>query len=196
MQTIANYLRDLVNFNVYPPKKKYIGGMPVVTFESLLHNITSRIQLYHLLDGKSFNHRSISTLSVESFFSLMSRMRGTYNGCPKSTCLSSIFQNILHMEQLQSDPKNIFYVHVSNKKTYPDFIPMSDNEDTQSSDGEDTNNMFRKHKFDVPNNRKKRKRSDEITTGNQQRKRICPVRIFFRPYEDKIKTTTRHGLPD
>lgn len=196
MESMANYLRNLVNFNVYPPKKQYIAGIPVVTFESLLHNITSRIQLYHILDGRSFNHRSISTLSVESFFSLMSRMRGTYNGCPKATCLSSIFQNILHMEQLQSDPTNIFYVHVSNKKSYPDFMPMSDTESTHSVDADSENTIFSKHKFDVPRKKQKRKRCDDITTGNEQRKRICPVRIFFRPYEDKIKTTTRHGLPD
>ena len=104
MQDMADYLSRMVNFNVYPPPKQYICGIPIITFECLMQNITTRFQLYSQCRNNMYNQRSISTLSVETLFSHLSRMHGTYNGCPRAVDVSKMLQTMVEMENLQSDP--------------------------------------------------------------------------------------------
>ena len=66
------FLTQNANFDVYP-SHHYYRGMPIVTYEALLQNKTTRIQLYQYADGNTYNSRSISTLCNESFFSDITR---------------------------------------------------------------------------------------------------------------------------
>ena len=104
MQDMADYLSSFANFDVYPPNKQYIGGIPITTYECLMHNITTRFQLYSYANNNMYNHRSISTLSVESLFSHLSRMHGTYNGCPRAVDISRMLKTMVEMDTLQKDP--------------------------------------------------------------------------------------------
>ena len=104
LQDMADYLSKLANFDLYPPQKQYISGIPITTYECLMQNITTRLQLYSCANQHMYNHRSISTLSVESLFSHLSRMHGTYNGCPRAVDVSRMLQTMVEMDKLQKDP--------------------------------------------------------------------------------------------
>ena len=52
----------------YPPPTTHVNGIPIRTFEAILHNISTRFSLFILASENSYNTRAISTLAVESFF--------------------------------------------------------------------------------------------------------------------------------
>ena len=70
------YWNDMYSFLVskckicdYLPSTTHVQGIPVKTFEALLHTISTHFSLYSLASGNSYNTRAISTLAIESFFS-------------------------------------------------------------------------------------------------------------------------------
>ena len=62
------YLTDGINFDTFPSvsTQRYIHGMPIQTFEVILHNISTHVSLYSLAFGENYNTRSVSTLVSES----------------------------------------------------------------------------------------------------------------------------------
>ena len=62
------YLIGKCNISDYPPPTTHVEGIPIKTFEALLHAISTRFSLYVLSSKNSYNSRAISTLAVESFF--------------------------------------------------------------------------------------------------------------------------------
>ena len=62
------YLTEGINFDTFPSlsTQRYIHGMPIQTFEALLHNISTCVSLYVLAFGEKYNTRSVSTLVSES----------------------------------------------------------------------------------------------------------------------------------
>ena len=64
------FLNEQVNFVKYPFNHNcYVEGMPTQTFEAILQNISTHIQLYEFASDGHYNTCSISTLLNESFFS-------------------------------------------------------------------------------------------------------------------------------
>ena len=70
------YLIDMHNFLMkfyhpehFPMNTSYVKHLPSTTFQSIMHNISTRLHLYHLSEAKTYNHCSVSTLAVESLFS-------------------------------------------------------------------------------------------------------------------------------
>jgi len=53
----------------FPPPGAYVKSLPIAQFEGLLMNIDRRIQLYAITQNKTYNHRSVSSLDSETFFS-------------------------------------------------------------------------------------------------------------------------------
>ena len=80
------YMQSKHIFSTYPPPKNYIGGIPIKTFEALLHCISMRFSLFCMLSTHSYNTRSISTLAVESFFSDLARYE--FSGLGKQNLLN------------------------------------------------------------------------------------------------------------
>ena len=65
------YLTKGIDFDMFPsPFGCYIKGMPIQTFEAILQNILTRLQLYKFAHDGNYNARSVSTLSNESFFQI------------------------------------------------------------------------------------------------------------------------------
>ena len=77
-------------FSTYPPAKNYIAGIPIKTFEALLHCISTRFSLFCISSTHSYNTRSISTLAVESFFSDLARYEFSGLGAPKAVDIPKI----------------------------------------------------------------------------------------------------------
>ena len=70
------YLIEGINFDTFPSvsTQRYIHGMPIQTFEAILHNISTCVLLYALAFGKNYNTRSVSTLVSESCSSDIHRL--------------------------------------------------------------------------------------------------------------------------
>ena len=49
-----------------PPPTTHVQGIPVKTFEALLHTISTCFSLYALASVNSYNTRAISTLAIEA----------------------------------------------------------------------------------------------------------------------------------
>ena len=64
------FLTADVNFMSVPFQYdgQYIKGMSWQTYEAILQNISTHIQLYSFTKGGTYNSRAVSTLANESFF--------------------------------------------------------------------------------------------------------------------------------
>ena len=60
----------------------HVCGLPSVTFQAILHNISTRIQLYALSRHKKYNQQAVFTLAVESMFSVLTTLSRTTSGIP------------------------------------------------------------------------------------------------------------------
>ena len=62
------FLTDGIDFDEFPSisTQRYIHGMPIQTFEAILHNLCTRIHLYGLAEGSTYNTCAASTLVSES----------------------------------------------------------------------------------------------------------------------------------
>ena len=69
---INNYLFRFYDPQHFPVSLMHICGLPSTTFQGILQNISTRIQLYRLSQNNTYNQQSVSTLAVESFFSDLS----------------------------------------------------------------------------------------------------------------------------
>ena len=64
-----NFLTQNIDFTEYPSTTTH-KGIQIITFEGILQGISTRISLYGLVLGGTFNKRAISTLGIESYFLL------------------------------------------------------------------------------------------------------------------------------
>ena len=70
LMDMHEFLTEGINFNAVPFQfpGRYIKGITWQIYEALLQLILTRIQLYSFAHEKSYNARSVSMLSNESFF--------------------------------------------------------------------------------------------------------------------------------
>ena len=70
LMDMHEFLTEGINFNAVPFQfsGRYIKGIMWQTYEALLQLISMRIQLYSFAHERSYNARSVSMLSNESFF--------------------------------------------------------------------------------------------------------------------------------
>ena len=82
------YLMKFYDLEHFPMNTSYVCHLPSTTFQSIMQNISTRIHLYHLSRFKTYNHRSVSTLAVESLFldlsSLAANTKWNTSGCKHS----------------------------------------------------------------------------------------------------------------
>ena len=57
MFNLYSFLTDGVDFDEFPSisTQCYIHGMPIQTFKAILHNVCTRIHLYELAEGSTYN---------------------------------------------------------------------------------------------------------------------------------------------
>ena len=98
------FLTDGINFNCitfqYPGR--YIKGITWQTFEALLQNISTHIQLYSYTNCGTYNTRAVSTLANESFFVDLVRYDKESHGYPKGTNLSHVFGRVVLIKPFQT----------------------------------------------------------------------------------------------
>ena len=77
-----NYMLSFYDSSYFPMNTTHVKGWPSTTFQAIVQNISTRLQLYSLSAQKTYNHRAISTLAVESMFSSLSSLCQNSSGIP------------------------------------------------------------------------------------------------------------------
>ena len=64
-----------VDFGIFPPVTRYFKGVPVVTYEGILLDIDSKLQLYGI--SGSYNVRSVGSLAAETTVGVLQSLNST-----------------------------------------------------------------------------------------------------------------------
>ena len=97
------YLTKDIDFERFPGYTQYVKGIPIVTYAGILQNISVRLSLYNVSKFGTYNHRSISSLVCESFFSTMASKDPGQTGCPKAVDVPKIMSKLMTIEQYKQD---------------------------------------------------------------------------------------------
>ena len=97
------YLTKDIDFNKFPGFTQYVKGIPIVTYAGILQNISVRLSLYTQSKFRTYNHRSISSLVCESFFSTMASKDPGKTGCPKAVDVPKIMSDMITIEEYKQD---------------------------------------------------------------------------------------------
>ena len=122
LQEMYNYMLRKVDFSKYPPIHSEVHGIPIKTFEALLHCISSRFTLFVLSSTKSYNTRAVSTLAVESFFSDLNRFEFSGLGAPKAVDIPKLISHIVYINSVKHDPNRGFEFSTSTRDNYPTYF--------------------------------------------------------------------------
>ena len=93
-----------ISFNSFPPPGRHVKGIPFVMWEGFLQNVDTRVQLYSICNNKTYNHRSLGTLAVESFFSDLTDIEPTKMGCPKAIHIPRLMASVTELNHYRHDP--------------------------------------------------------------------------------------------
>ena len=131
LSQMFGFLLSKYCFHQYPPETTHIKGIPIQTYEAILHTISTHFILYkHSVKG-TYNTRSISTLAVESFFSDLNRFEFSGLGAPKSVDIPKLISHVVHINTTKHDPNRGFEFTTSTRDNYPCYLMEDDrNEDS------------------------------------------------------------------
>lgn len=192
------YLTRNNNFNTFPPPSTHYRGIPIVTYEGILQNISTRLSLYQLARGNKYNHRAISTLGVESFFSDLSRVDFTQTGCPKACQIPKIMSAVCEVNNHKHNPSKGFTMDQRRGAPYPATL-MDQHVPYATSSPKSTQNVgiFNTHAFDYfPRKHKKRnKYKPNIALPNETERGKLSIRHLYRRNEFKLTALQRLSLP-
>ena len=99
-----NYMLSFYDPSYFPMRTTHVAGLPSTTFQAILQNISTRIQLYHLSAKKSYNHRAISTLAVESMFSTLATLCPNSCGIPLAAKIPHYIAKVTQFNAIQCNP--------------------------------------------------------------------------------------------
>ena len=147
LNTMYEYMVGKCNFSDYPPPMTHVQGIPIKTYEALLHTISTRFSLFGLSATNTYNTRSISTLVVESFFSDLTRFEFSGLGAPKAVDIPKLISHVVHINSLKHNPERGFEFTMSTQDNYPTILMDVDNSNYSDS-------IFKPHYFDVKTDKK------------------------------------------
>ncbi|MCG8625032.1 MAG: hypothetical protein MJE68_23910, partial [Proteobacteria bacterium] len=106
------YLTKDVEFDKFPGFSQYVKGIPIITYAGILQNISVRLSLYKVSKFGTYNHRSISSLVCESFFSTMASKDPGKTGCPKAVDVPKIMSDMITIEEYKQDSLRLFSTNI------------------------------------------------------------------------------------
>ena len=181
------YMVGKCNFSDYPPPITHVEGIPIKTYEALLHTISTRFSLFGLSLSNTYNTRSISTLAVESFFSVLTRFEFSGFGAPKAVDIPKLISHVVHINSLKHNPDRGFIFTTSSCDNYPTIL--MDVDDSNYFDS-----IFKPHNFDVKMDKKnKNKRWFTLSKLKEVTKGGKGVRQYFKIDETKLSLEQRLG---
>lgn len=188
-QNLFDYLEAKIDYSDYPPPSQYIDGIPIRTFECLMHIISTRFALLSHCRKGYYVQRSISSLGIENWFSELSRSNFTTLGCPKSCDVPRLIAKLVEINAVKHDPHRGFHFSTQKKTVYPYHL-METNISEASSDENEANIHPRttvETWFDKPRVRSKsRKKSHKIAGLREIEKGVQPIRQHYKIDESQI----------
>ena len=120
LHAMHDFLCNKINLDYFPfTNTRYVEGMPIQTFEALLQNISTRIQLYEFANDGCYNARSISTLSNESFFSDLTHLGRESHDYPKAYNIPHVMGQVVMLNYFKHKPNKSFSLKPTLKVVYP-----------------------------------------------------------------------------
>ena len=104
-----NFLMEFYKPEFFPMNTSYVDNLPSTTFQSIMQNISTRIHLYHLSKAKTYNHRSVSTLAVESLFSDLGSLSANTNGVPMAANIPKHISRMTLLNVAKNDPSKYIF---------------------------------------------------------------------------------------
>ena len=99
-----NYMLFFYKPRLFPMSTTHACGLPSITFQAVLQNILTRIQLYSLSPRKKYNQRAVCTLAVESMFSVLTTLSQTTLGIPLAAKIPCYISRIMQFTVTQYNP--------------------------------------------------------------------------------------------
>ena len=118
LEKFYRFMHSKVNWETFPPPGRYVQGMPVQTYESIMQGISTRMQIF-AMSPTPVNQRSISTLSIESFFSELTNMEFSGLGCPKAVDIPRLISHVTELNNIRHELDRGFSFHTTNRAAYP-----------------------------------------------------------------------------
>ena len=94
----------------------YIRGMTWQTFEAILQNISTRIQLFRFAEGGSYNMWAVSTLANESFFADLVQMEKEGKGYPKACNIGCVMGQVVLLNHYKHKCDKNYSLGATKKK--------------------------------------------------------------------------------
>ena len=175
-------MHSKVDWESFPPPGRYVQGMPIQTYESIMQGISTRMQIF-ALSPTPVSQRSISTLSIESFFSELTNMEFSGLGCPKAVDIPRLISHVTELNNIRHELDRGFSFHTTNRAAYP-YHTLERPQDPNLN------------VFDIPRHRKKHKEQSLLALLKAITRGTLPIREHHRKNESKVLMHKRAGVPD
>ena len=196
LSEMHEFLTKGMNFNCVPFQypNRYIRGMTWQTYEALLQNISTRLQLYYLSNSLTYNARSVSTLSNESFFADLVHYDKESHGYPKGVNVRKVFGRVVLINYFKHKRDRNYFLSATVKSKYEVKLAEHNYHRFIRETAYNHSGFYRDNFFDFPNElHSQRVRRDDITTGLSVLRTTPDVRVFFRTNEHNILPEIRGG---
>ena len=101
--SMRDFLLKGVNFSKFPPYGQYIEGIPVVTFEGMMLDIDTKLQLYGLTD--TYNMRAVGSLAAETTVGILQAMCPNPQVSIKARDVPSLISSVVEVMTCKCNPK-------------------------------------------------------------------------------------------
>ena len=137
-----------------------------------MQGLSTRKQIF-ALSPTTVNQRSISTLSIESFFSELTNMEFSGLGCPKAVDIPRLISHVTELNNIRHELDRGFLFHTTNRAAYP-YHTLERPKDQNLN------------VFDIPRHRKKCKEQSLLALLKAITRGTLPIREHRCKNESKV----------
>ena len=115
---MRDFLLEGVDFSVFPPIGRYIKGIPVVTYEGILMDIDTKLQMFAIVGP--YNIRSVGSLAAETTVGVLQALYPTNQVSIKARDVPSLMTSVVEVMTCKLDPNRYIYLskQVSTSQFY------------------------------------------------------------------------------
>ena len=99
---MRNFLLDGVSFGTFPPASRFQKGIPVITFEGMLMDIDSKLQMYGMTG--SYNIRTVGSLAAETTVGILQSLYPTNQVSIKARDVPSLISTVVEVMTCKINP--------------------------------------------------------------------------------------------
>ena len=100
--TFRNFLLKDINFGEFPPITRYFKGIPVVTFEGMIMDIDSKLQLFGI--SGAYNIRSVGSLAAETAVGVLQTLNQSSQVSIKAVDVPKLMSTVVEVMTCKLNP--------------------------------------------------------------------------------------------